>query len=1082
MLSLGTHPSELPTFVELSSDPFIIPKPDLEGRHGIGERAPNAQQLYGLLQSTLHEVGLPETQDRCGNQTKLRNVPGSSDVALCVLGSPLPYWPLLLEGSRVCPGDMLLCLSPAWLSKAPSELHPGLSTLLLHKAITFDVGGRTYLDEFDPPRRVTYLIPCPPVDPDFTHGLDCPMGGSFELNTILGDTLYTRILLEKNHLVGPPTLGLIYKPVRAYSPEGTSVTVVEITSKTDQTDLIKEEIKRFLASPLLETYSQVVLKPSGGRWCTSRRPMWFLERGDLVTIQREVYSLLTLLEEGESVLLEALCPTMRPASALHTQTWDAFGRVSVPRPNLAFRICAIVTRSPEGLPLLNQLICSVGRADQPLHHGSSLPQTLETTLQEWGIADPVICNNIQNQVRDKAQACMKAIMEMEKEMSPEQRGGRGARMDLIGVDLVLSSSGQVITPNSARHQNITLLRKLRIVPVWRSGQPGLAEALLHTPLNRSQRYIMEGRNVLVIGAGGVSKSFIWESARDYGLKIHLVESDPAHFAAGLVSTFLHLDVTDHKRDPEHCVKICESLSERGIKPDGCLSFWDDCIVLVAMVCERLGLHCSPLSAVQTAKQKSQTHLRLLERAFSTNVPLPSTYTPNLTHQFPSCPESTMQSTGTFLSSYTQSTCFASIPKASHATDPFPVSSFSPPFSNQSPLHAMLQKSNQAANDRFSTSSHLNCPSAYQDSVHLSPISPSSESSNPISPLTRGNPQVGNTESLFCHPTGNPDSNSSLGSFINSAYHSSWTPSPHIYAVPCYHLESHVDIEKASKMINFPAVMKLEFGAGAVGVKRVDNQEQSHTHFEKISNDLREETDYPGIGLGWGNAMTMMEYLSGTEHDVDLVVYNGQMIASFVSDNGPTRVPYFTETAAAMPSYLRPDKKAQLVEAALRCCLGCGLTYGVFNVEMKMTPTGPRLIEINARMGGFYLRDWIRAIYGVDILFSAFMVACGVRPRLHQASPPLCHLIGVMCVVSQHLRALKTTASSEVLRLLHARGIIRLNQLDDELIASEYEEPYCNVACQSQDRDTARLQLLSICQILGIDSPDYPVSYFVSDFK
>ncbi|MGH0187594.1 UNVERIFIED_CONTAM: hypothetical protein FKN15_025615 [Acipenser sinensis] len=277
-------------------------------------------------------------------------------------------------------------------------------------------------------------------------------------------------------------------------------------------------------------------------------------------------------------------------------------------------------------------------------------------------------------------------------------------------------------------------------------------------------------------------------------------------------------------------------------------------------------------------------------------------------------------------------------------------------------------------------------------------------------------------------------------------------------------------------------MKLEYGAGAVGVKRLDSAEECQAHFEKISSDLREETDYPGIGLGWGNAMTLMEYLSGTEHDVDLVLFDGQKVAAFVSDNGPTRVPGFTETAAAMPSYLRPDKRAQLVEAALRCCLGCGLTDGVFNVEMKMTPTGPRLIEINARMGGFYLRDWIRAVYGADLLFAAFAVACGLRPRIPEASPPLCHLIGVMCIVSQHLRALRTTASSEVLRLLHSRGVIRLNQLDDELISSEYEEPYCNVACQNQDRDAARLQLLSICQILGIDSPDYPVSYFLSDFK
>jgi carnosine synthase len=42
-----------------------------------------------------------------------------------------------------------------------------------------------------------------------------------------------------------------------------------------------------------------------------------------------------------------------------------------------------------------------------------------------------------------------------------------------------------------------------------------------------------------------------------------------------------------------------------------------------------------------------------------------------------------------------------------------------------------------------------------------------------------------------------------------------------------------------------------------------------------------------------------------------------------------------------------------VTAAHQCCTEIGLVDGVFNVEMKMTKTGPNLIEINARMGGFY---------------------------------------------------------------------------------------------------------------------------------
>jgi carnosine synthase len=47
----------------------------------------------------------------------------------------------------------------------------------------------------------------------------------------------------------------------------------------------------------------------------------------------------------------------------------------------------------------------------------------------------------------------------------------------------------------------------------------------------------------------------------------------------------------------------------------------------------------------------------------------------------------------------------------------------------------------------------------------------------------------------------------------------------------------------------------------------------------------------------------MEFIEGSEHDVDIVMFDGQTVAAFVTDNGPTRMPYFSETAAAMPSRL-----------------------------------------------------------------------------------------------------------------------------------------------------------------------------------
>ncbi|CAM4573415.1 carnosine synthase 1 isoform X2 [Caretta caretta] len=892
---------------------------------------------YNLLQCTLQQEGLPETVDRTKEP---RTGFSSGDVTICILGSPTSYLSVLLEGSSQCPGNMLLCLSPSWLAKVPSEQHPGESSLLVSKAVSFELGGRTCLDEFSPPRRVTYFMgsfgPCKEHGQsagELARDLDCPTAGSGELARLLEDKLLTRQLLDQRAQVGvPPTLAFTFKrlrPLRDVTAEH-AVRMVELSGKEGQENLIQEEIEAFLKGNAMEPYSQVVVKPSGWRW-SGAHAVTFHAKVEQAAVLQAMLALLETLEEEESALLEAFIPTAcltQPKSPNRTSPSS-----TSPRPDLAIRICTVVCRSWGDQPLLSQVVCGVGRADKPLKHQATVPQSLESSLRQQGVTDEAQLAAIRAQVKHKAEAAMSAFLELEAGLSVEQRGGRRAQTDVIGVDFLLTSSEQVLQLMALEMNSQLCLETCGLfesmsqavgVPAGESSRP-----LVETMLRRAQCHLMEGKHVLVIGAGGVSKKFVWEAARAYGLKIHLVESDPNHFASQLVQTFIHYDTTEHRRDEEHAQRLVGLVRERGLHLDGCLSYWDDCMVLTALVCEQLGLRCSPVAAMRVAKQKSRTHQHLLRRR------------------------------------------------------------------KEAPL--------------------------------------------------------------------------------------GWA-SEALYAVPCCHLESHADVERAARHLSFPGVMKLEYGAGAVGVKLVENVQQCHLHFEKISRDLREDTDHPGIGLGWGNAMLLMEYVSGTEHDVDIVIYDGRMLAAFVSDNGPTRVPHFTETAASMPTCLAPDCEAQLVRAAYRCCLGCGLTNGVFNVELKLTAAGPKLIEINPRMGGFYLRDWIQEIYGVDIMLASVMVACGVPPLLPTHAQPRTHLVGVMCVVSQHLKALKSTASVETLQALHERGIIRLNLLEDELVTREYEEPYCNVACASPSRREACLKVLGVCQVLGIDSPHYPVTHFLSHFK
>ncbi|CAC5423555.1 CRNS1 [Mytilus coruscus] len=312
------------------------------------------------------------------------------------------------------------------------------------------------------------------------------------------------------------------------------------------------------------------------------------------------------------------------------------------------------------------------------------------------------------------------------------------------------------------------------------------------------------------------------------------------------------------------------------------------------------------------------------------------------------------------------------------------------------------------------------------------------------------------------------------------------PRTHLYTSKCHQVKRESDIDKAIDHVGIPAVLKLEYGSSAVGVKQVRHRIQCTNTYQQIKHHLRLEADHPGIGLGYGNDIMLMEKIDSTEHDVDVVIFKRQLITAFVSDNGPNRNGSYTETTALMPTCLPLDRKGQLITAAYQCCTEIGLVDGVFNVEMKMTNTGPRLIEINARMGGFYLRDWIKACYGHDILLYAFMISLGIRPVISKHEPR-CIILGTMCVPSAHKQQLKNQNNLNLLNTLIQKNAVRFNQIEasvEDCGSADEEEPFCNIAVVDLNLNMkrAKRKLINICNALGLNTKTYDLNYLLSDFK
>ncbi|KAF4743116.1 Carnosine synthase 1, partial [Perkinsus olseni] len=65
------------------------------------------------------------------------------------------------------------------------------------------------------------------------------------------------------------------------------------------------------------------------------------------------------------------------------------------------------------------------------------------------------------------------------------------------------------------------------------------------------------------------------------------------------------------------------------------------------------------------------------------------------------------------------------------------------------------------------------------------------------------------------------------------------------------------------------------------------------------------------------------------------------------------------------------------ELAVNTVLVMGFTKGVFHVEAKYTSRGPRLIEVNARMGGGTIHMMHKEATGVDLVDEQLLLAVGM---------------------------------------------------------------------------------------------------------
>lgn len=187
------------------------------------------------------------------------------------------------------------------------------------------------------------------------------------------------------------------------------------------------------------------------------------------------------------------------------------------------------------------------------------------------------------------------------------------------------------------------------------------------------------------------------------------------------------------------------------------------------------------------------------------------------------------------------------------------------------------------------------------------------------------------------------------------------------------LDPNADVVAAVNELKFPLVIKPIFGSSSSFVVRVDDPESLKETVAYIAANISVEVE---PALYSGTEIMAEEYIDGNEVDIDILLQNGKFKFWSISDNDATREPYFVETGQCIPSRLSTAQQEELVAMAEEMLERMGVENGCIHFEAKYGSRGPIPIEINLRMGGDEVYDFVRIAWGVDLVENAAKIATG----------------------------------------------------------------------------------------------------------
>ncbi|QQO11418.1 ATP-grasp domain-containing protein [Breznakiella homolactica] len=175
-----------------------------------------------------------------------------------------------------------------------------------------------------------------------------------------------------------------------------------------------------------------------------------------------------------------------------------------------------------------------------------------------------------------------------------------------------------------------------------------------------------------------------------------------------------------------------------------------------------------------------------------------------------------------------------------------------------------------------------------------------------------------------------------------------------------------------------AAYELPFPYPAV-VKPVDNMGSRGCRKVSGAGELIPAAE-DALAFSRSGSAIVESYMEGPEYSVDALVFGGDVTICGLADRHIFFPPYFIEMGHTMPAVLEPEAAAALLDTFKLGIAALGIRNGAAKGDIKLTPSGPMIGEIAARLSGGYMSGWTYPYSsGVNPVRGAIEIALGRAP-------------------------------------------------------------------------------------------------------